>query len=74
MAKMRSVSVPDTKVELWDKGVVIAGRRGISMSAFVLGCIEDELDRVGLAGNIQCPRCGQLHHQHGECPEAASVS
>jgi hypothetical protein len=43
--KIRTVSVPDKDQDLWQRGVQVAGRRGISMSALILQSLEKELTK-----------------------------
>jgi hypothetical protein len=46
ITKMRSVSVPAARDTLWQQAQVLARRRGISMSKFVLDCVEKEVKRA----------------------------
>jgi len=43
--KIRTVSVPDKDQDLWQRGVEVARRRGVSMSSLVLQSLEKELTK-----------------------------
>jgi hypothetical protein len=45
MAKVRAVSVADRDQETWQKGQLIAQRRGISMSQLIIQAIQKEITK-----------------------------
>jgi len=59
-SKIRTVSVPDKDQDLWHQGSLIAGRRGISMSALVLQSLEKEVQRCDhkFVDSDICLKCG----------------
>ncbi len=58
--KIRSISVPPHRDEVWQQAALIAQRRGISMSAFVLQMLERELQELEVPDhqpNCHCETC-----------------
>jgi post-segregation antitoxin (ccd killing protein) len=45
MAKIRAVSVSDKDQELWQRGQLVARRRGISMSQLIIQAIQKEVTK-----------------------------
>lgn len=42
---MRAVSVPDHKLELWERAAQVALEKGMSLSALIMVALQQEVDK-----------------------------